>query len=62
MAYSDLQKRLDVNNVRELEDLIIDCIYNNLLSAKLDQRGGKLLVQGSFGRDVKEGNVGDLVG
>jgi hypothetical protein len=30
---------LKIDNVRELEDLIIDCIYNELIEGQLDQRG-----------------------
>jgi COP9 signalosome complex subunit 7 len=29
-------KDLDISNVRELEDYIIECIYNDLLKGKLD--------------------------
>lgn len=28
IAYSDLQRELDIRNVRELEDLIIESIYS----------------------------------
>ena len=39
LQYQDLAKALDIpaGNVRELEDLIIDCIYNELVEGKLDQ-------------------------
>lgn len=37
LRYDDLQRELDIPNTRELEDLIIDCIYNDLLKGKLDQ-------------------------
>jgi hypothetical protein len=30
-------KDLELETVRELEDLIIDCIYNELISGQLDQ-------------------------
>jgi hypothetical protein len=32
-------RALDFENVRELEDMIIDCIYNELLEGQLDQLG-----------------------
>jgi hypothetical protein len=34
--YEDLMKSLDLHDFRELEDLIIDCIYNGLVKGKLD--------------------------
>ncbi len=39
LNYSELMSELDMdkNNVRELEDLIIDCIYNELVAGQLDQ-------------------------
>lgn len=38
LSYSALMSDLDIehSNVRELEDLIIDCIYNELISGQLD--------------------------
>ena len=38
--------------VRELEDLLIDCIYQGLLSGRLDQKEGHLEVFSCAGRDV----------
>lgn len=29
-------KELDIKNIRELEDLIIDCMYNDLIKGTLD--------------------------
>ena len=45
-------KELDISDIRSLEDLIIDCIYNDLLKGKLDQRNKELLVEYTYGRDV----------
>ena len=38
LNYSNIAQQIDMPaaNVRELEDLIIDCIYNELLNGKLD--------------------------
>lgn len=44
---------LDVANVRELEDLIIDSIYQGLLTGKLDQQKSIFIVDETFGRDVR---------
>lgn len=36
LNYTNLINELDIKELRELEDLIIDCIYNELLKGKLD--------------------------
>ena len=37
LEYPKLMSDLDIGSLRELEDLIIDCIYNDLVSGNLDQ-------------------------
>jgi COP9 signalosome complex subunit 7 len=44
---------LQGNPVREAEDLVIACVYDRLLRARLDQRNRKVLVQFSASRDVR---------
>lgn len=39
--------------MRELEDLIIDSVYQGLLTGKLDQQKSIFLVDETFGRDVR---------
>eukprot|EP00607_Mallomonas_marina_P000198 CAMPEP_0182427420 /NCGR_PEP_ID=MMETSP1167-20130531/17160_1 /TAXON_ID=2988 /ORGANISM="Mallomonas Sp, Strain CCMP3275" /LENGTH=258 /DNA_ID=CAMNT_0024609639 /DNA_START=73 /DNA_END=849 /DNA_ORIENTATION=- len=53
IPYSTLQKELYIDNIRSLEDLVIETIYSDLLKAKLDQRAGLLRVRGTIGRDVR---------
>jgi COP9 signalosome complex subunit 7 len=36
IGYDTLMTTLDIKDLRELEDLIIDCFYNELLKGKLD--------------------------
>jgi len=38
IPYSVLQRDLDIQELRELEDLIIDSIYQGLIHGKLDQK------------------------
>jgi COP9 signalosome complex subunit 7 len=52
-----LQQYLDIANVRELEDLIIDAIYQGLLEGKLDQKKRCLTVEYATGRDLKPGDA-----
>jgi len=50
-------KALDISNVRELEDLIIDAIYLDLLQGKLDQKEEQLEVTYTMGRDLEPGKL-----
>jgi len=57
LLYDDLMKSLDVPNVRELEDMIIECITLGLITGKLDHRKRALEVQSVAGRDIGPGEV-----
>ncbi|KAK0483832.1 hypothetical protein IW261DRAFT_1561622 [Armillaria novae-zelandiae] len=57
LPYSDLLKALDMPTVRELEDLIIDAIYLDILRGKLDQKEGQLEVEYTMGRDLEPGKL-----
>jgi len=52
LLYDDLMKSLDVPNVRELEDMVIECITLGLIAGKLDHRKRALEVQSVAGRDI----------
>ncbi|KAF8907712.1 hypothetical protein CPB84DRAFT_1674824 [Gymnopilus junonius] len=57
LPYAELLRALDVSNVRELEDLIIDAIYLDLLQGKLDQKEEQLEVSYTMGRDLEPGKL-----
>jgi len=57
LPYADLLQALDISNVRELEDLIIDAIYLDLLQGKLDQKEEQLEVSYTTGRDLEPGKL-----
>ena len=60
--YSLLQHELDMNNdVRLLEDLIIDTIYLGLIKGKLNQRNQILRIADTIRRDVSLDQLGELV-
>jgi len=61
LPYSDLQMALDISNVRELEDLIIDAIYLDLLMGKLDQKEEQLEVSYTMGRDLEPGKLEQIL-
>lgn len=52
LGYADLLAALELGSVRELEDLIIDCIYNELVSGQLDQLRQQFHVVSCCGRDL----------
>ncbi|XP_072525266.1 COP9 signalosome complex subunit 7a [Salminus brasiliensis] len=61
IPYSVLQKALEVANIRQLEDLLIEAVYSNVIRGKLDQCKQQLEVDASFGRDMCPQNTGELV-
>jgi len=61
LSYRALQDALDVSSVRDLEDLIIDCVYQGLIQGKLDQRKNAFEVQWVMGRDLGPTEVDDMM-
>ncbi|KAJ7716812.1 hypothetical protein DFH07DRAFT_861840 [Mycena maculata] len=57
LPYTDLLRALDMPTVRELEDLIIDAIYLDILRGKLDQKQAQLEVEYTMGRDLAPGAI-----
>ena len=61
MPYSTLMRELDITDVRQLEDLLIDCIHQGLIEGKLDQSQQSLEVYEAIGRDFKPENVDQMI-
>jgi len=61
LSYKQLMNDLEISNVRELEDLIIDCVYMGLMQGKLDQRKSAFEVQSVMGRDLGPTEVDDMM-
>ena len=57
IKYSDLQAQLNIESVRELEDLIIEGTNVNVLRGKLDQRSSQFEVEFAMGRDIQRVGV-----
>jgi len=53
LPYTLLLTELEVSNVRELEDLIIEVIYADVIRGKLDQKKQQLEVDYAIGRDIR---------
>ncbi|XP_043558227.1 COP9 signalosome complex subunit 7a isoform X2 [Chiloscyllium punctatum] len=61
IPYSMLLKDLDIKNLRELEDLIIEAIYTDIIQGKLDQRNQLLEVDFCIGRDLQKQDISSIV-
>ncbi|BES96746.1 cop9 signalosome complex subunit [Nesidiocoris tenuis] len=61
IPYSTLLKELDMKNVRDLEDLIIEAIYADIIHGKLDQKNSQLEVDYAIGRDTREEDLGVII-
>ncbi|XP_050532677.1 COP9 signalosome complex subunit 7b [Daktulosphaira vitifoliae] len=61
IPYDVLLKELNVNNVRDLEDLIIEAIYSDIVAGELDQQSGYLEVDWTVGRDVGPNDINTMI-
>ncbi|XP_021250767.1 COP9 signalosome complex subunit 7b isoform X2 [Numida meleagris] len=61
IPYSVLLKDLDMRNLRELEDLIIEAVYTDIIQGKLDQRNQMLEVDFCIGRDIQKKDISNIV-
>ncbi|XP_025415222.1 COP9 signalosome complex subunit 7b-like [Sipha flava] len=61
IPYDILLKELNVNNVRDLEDLIIEAIYYNVVMGDLDQKNGYLEIDSTVGRDVGPNDIDVMI-
>merc|ERR1712154_120901 len=58
LHYKALQQQLEIKTVRELEDLMIDCIYSGLIIGRLDQRKALMEIRYCRGRDINKKAIG----
>lgn len=61
IPYATLLQQLDISNLRELEDLIIECIYQDLIKGKLDQKLQQLEVDFAIGRDITPAQLDQMM-
>jgi COP9 signalosome complex subunit 7 len=47
--------------IRDLEDLIIDAIYLDILRGKLDQKEQQLEIEYTMGRDLEPGKIEEVL-
>lgn len=61
IPYSVLLQELDIKNVRDLEDLIIEAIYADIIHGKLDLKNSQLEVDYAIGRDIQPEDLGSII-
>lgn len=61
LSYSLLMQELHIDNVRELEDLVIEGISAGVVQGKLDQKSSHFEVDYVIGRDIRKTDIGDIV-
>jgi COP9 signalosome complex subunit 7 len=61
LPYQQLLEVLQISTIRELEDLIIDAIYMEVVRGKLNQKEQQFEVEYTIGRDVEAGKVETLL-
>jgi len=62
LPYDELMVELDLkNNVRHLEDIIIEAIYAELINGKLDQKNRQLEIDYAVARDIQTENIREIV-
>ena len=52
ISYSDLLRALRMDTARDLESLLVSCVYSGLIKGKLDQRAQCMRTTWTMGRDV----------
>jgi len=61
IKFSDLQAALDVSSARELEDLIIEAVYQGLIVGKMDQENQCLIVESCACRDCRDQDIDYII-
>ena len=57
MGYDQISKDLDIKNKQDLEDILLELIYNRLINATLDEKNKRVHITWTFGRDIGTGST-----
>jgi len=61
IQFADLGAAVDINSSRELEDLIIEAVYQNLIAGKMDQEKQCLIIESCSCRDCRDEDIDDII-
>lgn len=61
LTYELLSKELSTSNVRELEDLLIDAIYSNIIDGKMDQKNSCIEIESTIARDIRKDQLQSML-
>ena len=61
LTYDFLRSELDVSDNQELEELLLDLIFNKLINATLDEKDKVVHVEWTFGRDAKPEDIDQML-
>jgi len=61
IRFSALQDALDVSTTRELESLIIEAVYQNLIVGKMDQENQCLVIESCSCRDCRDDDIDYII-
>jgi len=61
LTYEKLGKELFIENIRELEDLLISAVYEDIIEGRLDQPNSRFAVANAAGRDVKQEDMSHII-
>ncbi|RWS12005.1 COP9 signalosome complex subunit 7a-like protein [Dinothrombium tinctorium] len=61
IPYKVLLSELGITNLRELEDLIIEVIYLNIIKGKMDQENGWIEINSTISRDIRAEDLDSIV-
>ncbi|RWS29118.1 COP9 signalosome complex subunit 7a-like protein, partial [Leptotrombidium deliense] len=61
IPYQILLSELGINNLRELEDLVIEVIYLNIIKGKMDQKNGWLEINSTISRDIRPEDLDTII-
>lgn len=61
IQFADLQAAVDVYSPRELQDLIIEAVYQNLIVGKMDQENECLIIESCSCRDCRDEDIDDII-
>lgn len=59
--FIQLKEQLYITDLRELEDIIIECIYSGLINGKIDHRNNILRVSECIRRDVPTAELENII-